>query len=56
MIQFGTQVAVLRGLMKRAAGTEWGKRYGFSEIAEAKDARSMFRERVAYSLLRGFPV
>jgi len=42
----GTQVAVLKGLMKRAAGTEWGKRYGFSEIAEAKDARSMFRERV----------
>ena len=42
----GAQVAVLKYLMSKAADTEWGKRYGFSDIASAKDPMSLYRERM----------
>ena len=42
----GTQQRLLRRLLRTAAGTEWGRRYGFAEIAEAPDVTDAFRERV----------
>ncbi|MDA1029463.1 MAG: GH3 auxin-responsive promoter family protein [Bacteroidetes bacterium] len=42
----GTQVAVLRELMAKASRTEWGQRYSFGEIAQAKDPMGIYRERV----------
>jgi len=41
-----TQRALLRRLLTRAADTEWGQRFGFSEIAEASDVVSAYQERV----------
>ena len=42
----GTQVAVLRELMRTASQTEWGKKYQFREIAKASDPVSLYRERM----------
>jgi 8-oxo-dGTP pyrophosphatase MutT (NUDIX family) len=41
-----TQRALLRRLLTRAADTEWGRHYGFAEIAEASDVVSAYQERV----------
>jgi 8-oxo-dGTP pyrophosphatase MutT (NUDIX family) len=41
-----TQHAVLRRLLTHAADTEWGRAYGFGEIAEAKDVVSAYQSRV----------
>jgi len=41
-----TQLRVLVQLLEAARDTEWGVRYGFSEIARAADPRSAYRERV----------
>lgn len=40
------QQALLRGLLRRAADTEWGRRYGFGEIARARDAVAAYQARV----------
>ena len=42
----GTQERLLRGLLRRAAETEWGRRYGFAEIARAPDVAAAYRDRV----------
>ncbi|ARA94342.1 GH3 auxin-responsive promoter [Rhodothermaceae bacterium RA] len=42
----GTQERLLRDLLTRAAATEWGRRYGFAEIARARDVVHAFRQRV----------
>lgn len=42
----GTQERLLRDLLRRAAATEWGRRYRFAEIAEAPDVAATYRERV----------
>ena len=42
----GTQERLLRSLLRRAAGTEWGQRYGFAEIAAAPDVMAAYREAV----------
>ena len=36
----------MRGLLRRAAETEWGRRYGFAEIARAPDVAAAYRARV----------
>jgi hypothetical protein len=36
----------LRGLLHEARDTEWGRRFGFAEIARAADAPAAFRDRV----------
>ncbi|PSQ94636.1 MAG: GH3 auxin-responsive promoter [Bacteroidetes bacterium SW_11_64_17] len=41
-----TQRTLLRRLLTRAADTEWGRRYDFSEIAEASDVVAAYQERV----------
>ncbi|MDA0683203.1 MAG: GH3 auxin-responsive promoter family protein [Bacteroidetes bacterium] len=41
-----TQVALLRRLTRKAAQTEWGKRFGFAEIAAAPDPVRLYQERV----------
>ena len=42
----GTQHALLRKLTRKASGTEWGKRFGFAEIADAADPVRLYQERV----------
>lgn len=42
----GTQEALLRRLVRKAADTEWGQRFGFADIANAKDPMRLYRERV----------
>ena len=42
----GTQQQLLRRLLRTAAGTEWGRRYDFGQIAEAPDVTSAYRARV----------
>ncbi|MGB1049997.1 MAG: GH3 auxin-responsive promoter family protein [Rhodothermales bacterium] len=44
----GTQTRLLRNLTRKASGTEWGKRFGFAEIAEAKDPVRLYQERVPF--------
>ncbi len=41
-----TQRRVLRGLLRRAAGTEWGRRYGFGELAAAPNVVEAYQRRV----------
>jgi len=41
-----TQERILRDLVTRAQDTEWGRRYGFAEIADAPDVVSAYQERV----------
>lgn len=41
-----TQRTLLRNLLARAADTEWGRHYGFGEIAEAPDVIGAYQERV----------
>lgn len=41
-----TQRRLLRRLLSRAADTEWGRRFGFAEIAEASDVVAAYQERV----------
>ena len=36
----------MRRLLRTAAGTEWGRRYGFAQIAEAPDVTRAYRQRV----------
>ena len=40
------QQDLLRGLLRRAARTEWGRRYGFAEIARAPDVAAAYQARV----------
>lgn len=40
------QHALLRRLLQKAAGTEWGRRYGFGEIARARDVVAAYQARV----------
>ncbi|WP_456428552.1 GH3 auxin-responsive promoter family protein [Rhodocaloribacter sp.] len=50
-----TQEALLRGLLRRAAHTEWGRRFGFSELARASDVVAAYQARVplhTYEALR----
>ena len=42
----GTQQRLLRRLLRTAADTEWGRRYGFAQIAEAPDVTSAYQARV----------
>jgi hypothetical protein len=42
----GTQVRLLRRLLEQAAGTEWGQRYGFAELAQAPDVVAAYQRRV----------
>ncbi len=42
----GTQHALLRSLTRKAADTEWGKRFGFAEIATASDPVRLYQDRV----------
>jgi hypothetical protein len=41
-----TQRTLLRRVLRQAADTEWGRRYGFSEIADAPDVIKSYQERV----------
>ncbi|HHP7237321.1 GH3 auxin-responsive promoter family protein [Longibacter sp.] len=41
-----TQRRLLRTLLRTAADTEWGQRYGFREISEAEDVVSAYQSRV----------
>lgn len=41
-----TQRTLLRRLLTSAADTEWGRRFGFSDVAEASDVVSTYQERV----------
>lgn len=41
-----TQRALLRGLLRRAAETEWGRRYDFGALAEAPDVVAAYQARV----------
>lgn len=41
-----TQRTLLRGLLSRAADTEWGHRYDFEEIANASNVVAAYQERV----------
>ncbi len=41
-----TQRSLLRRLLTRAADTEWGRRFGFTKIAEASDVVSAYQDRV----------
>ena len=40
------QARLLRDLLRRAAGTEWGRRYGFAEVARADDVVTAYQQRV----------
>ncbi|MXW64727.1 MAG: GH3 auxin-responsive promoter family protein [Bacteroidetes bacterium SB0662_bin_6] len=40
------QHILLRGLLQQAADTEWGRRYGFEEIARARDVVAAYQARV----------
>ncbi|MDQ7040108.1 MAG: GH3 auxin-responsive promoter family protein [Rhodothermus sp.] len=42
----GTQARLLRRLLRRAASTEWGQRYGFAELARAHDVVKAYQSRV----------
>ncbi|WP_243664967.1 GH3 family domain-containing protein [Rhodothermus marinus] len=42
----GTQTRLLRRLLERAAHTEWGRRYGFAELARARDVVRAYQARV----------
>lgn len=41
-----TQTLLLRRLLQRAASTEWGRRFGFAEIARAPDVAAAYQARV----------
>lgn len=41
-----TQADLLRDLLRRAASTEWGRRFGFEEIAKAGDVVAAYQTRV----------
>lgn len=41
-----TQARLLRDLLLRAADTEWGRRYGFREIAASADVVAAYQKRV----------
>ena len=52
----GTQERLLRDLLRRAAATEWGQRYGFAEILRAPDLVRAYQARVPlhrYDAFRG---
>lgn len=42
----GTQVRVLRGLLSKAAGTQWGRKYRFAELAELACPVQAYQERL----------
>ncbi|MFT4603670.1 MAG: hypothetical protein ACI9W4_000385 [Rhodothermales bacterium] len=42
----GTQEALLRSLLSKAAGTEWGLRLGFRDLLSKADVVSAYQERV----------
>jgi hypothetical protein len=42
----GTQHSLLRSLTSRASGTEWGKRFGFADMARAADPVRLYQDRV----------
>lgn len=41
-----TQTELLRHLLRRSAGTEWGRRFGFEELAGQDDVISAYQARV----------
>ena len=41
-----TQTRVLRDLLRRAADTEWGRRYGFGDIARSADVVTAYQDAV----------
>jgi hypothetical protein len=41
-----TQADLLRDLLRRAASTEWGRRYDFADLARRPDVIAAYRERV----------
>ncbi len=41
-----TQRSLLRSLLTRAADTEWGRHFGFAELAQASDVVAAYQERV----------
>ena len=41
-----TQAELLRGLLNRAATTEWGRRYGFAVLAQTPDVVAAYQARV----------
>ena len=41
-----TQTRLLRRLLQQAASTEWGRRFGFAELAEASDVVTAYQARV----------
>lgn len=41
-----TQTRLLRRLLRRAAATEWGRRFGFAEVARASDVVAAYQARV----------
>lgn len=41
-----TQRTLLRGLLSRAADTEWGRRYNFAEIVKASNVVEAYQDRV----------
>jgi hypothetical protein len=42
----GAQTSLLRGLLQRAADTEWGRRFDFGEIARERDVVEAYQQRV----------
>lgn len=40
------QTRLLRSLLRRAASTEWGRRYSFAQLAEASDVVSAYQKNV----------
>ena len=40
------QAGLLRRLLRRAAGTAWGRRFGFDEVARARDVVAAYQARV----------
>lgn len=49
-----TQERVLKHLLVSASGTEWGQRYGFSEIARAVHPMDVYRERMPINSYEAF--
>ncbi len=50
-----TQEALLRDLLRRASGTEWGKRFGFGDLWRVRDVVAAYQARVplhTYEALR----
>lgn len=42
----GTQIRLLKDLLTRSSDTEWGRRYGFADLARLDDPRGAYQSRV----------